>query len=98
MLEADQGDRNTNAYLIISPMIACVLYLLGVQLASFLEINGGVCQFFIIYGVPIWLHIKCSYMRSNDHPEQHRSTSLPQQYALPYLSEHPEEDHVSLSH
>jgi len=45
MLAADQGDRNTNTYFIISPIIACILYFLQVPLASFLEINDEVCQF-----------------------------------------------------
>lgn len=53
----------------VSPIIACILYLLHVPLASFLELNGGVCQFFIIYAIPIWLHVNCSYL-SRDEPTQ----------------------------
>lgn len=49
-------------YIIISPMIACILYVLDVSIFTFVDLNGGICQFVLAYAIPVYIHVQCRYL------------------------------------
>lgn len=61
LLGSSQGTTNTTIYYIVTPVVAAILYLLKISLSTFVEINGGVCVFFISYVTPVCLHLYCVY-------------------------------------
>lgn len=59
-------------------MVACILYVVKVKIESFIEINGGICLFFVIYAIPIWLHVKCSYLYNTPWGIDESAINLPE--------------------
>jgi hypothetical protein len=61
ILDIEPEEWKINLYLVLSPIIAFTLYMLQVNLSTFINLNGGICLFFAIFAIPIYNHVKCRY-------------------------------------
>ena len=52
-------------YYILSPSLAFCLYILGVDISVFINLNGGLCAFVVTFLI-IYMQVKCRYMSHND--------------------------------